>query len=190
MQKLFILLAFIPFINCKAQQNQTWFKTCDSVNTNLCGYATEDGTITISTGKYDFCYSNEFNTIAFVKLKSKVWAINKQETLLFEIYCEKQQPDSPVDGIFRIVKNNKIGYANLEGEIIVPPKYDAGTAFINGMAFINVGCITNTEKNETFWKGGKWGAINLKGDVVIPIQYSNMNFLSQSNQEIKTPEIH
>lgn len=180
-----ILLCFPAFLY--AQETEAWFLKCDSSSGN-CGYINQYGKFLIPPGKYEHCYTHPFLQVAFVKMNDKVWGINKKEDRLFELFCANDSPDTPSNGLFRIIKNQKIGYANMQGEIIIPPIYDAAMPFINEMAFVNLGCNADPDKPETFWKGGKWGAINKEGKVMVPIQYSNMNFLSNTNQEVKTPE--
>lgn len=170
-----------------AQETTEWILQCDSTNLQRCGYITANGEVKIPTGKYTRCYSPIFKDIAIVQMDSTVYGINKQEKILFEVFCENNNPDHPSEGVFRIVMNNKIGYANLKGDILIPPQYDAALPFNSGMAFINIGCETDHAQQSTFWKGGKWGAIDKKGNIVVPIKYSNMNFLSSAGKEMKTP---
>ncbi len=189
MQKLVVILLWPVYFSLAAQNSEVWYLHCDSGKAASCAYLDANGQVKIPPGKYDTCYTPEFTALAFVKIHKKVVAINKAENILFEVYCENQQPDVPVEGIFRILENSKIGYANLQGKVLVPPQYDAATPFKQGMAFVNIGCNTALEPNQQFGNGGKWGAINRHGALVVPIRYSNLNVLDAANQEIKSPEI-
>ncbi|MEN9441927.1 MAG: hypothetical protein RLZ33_2004 [Bacteroidota bacterium] len=63
--------------------------------------------------------------------------------------------------IFRATKNGKSGWMNIYGEWIISPEYD--TEFIrNWSEGVNI-CR----------KGGKYGAVNYKNEVVLPFWYSN-----------------
>jgi hypothetical protein len=70
------------------------------------------------------------------------------------------------DGKALAKKNNKYGYLNENGIIIVPFEYDGGSSlFINGKARV---C-----------KNSKWGTIDERGNIVIPFEYDQIdNFVS------------
>lgn len=186
MRWIFILKCLLFSFCTTAQETSEWILRCDSTNLQQCGYVSTNNEVKIPFGRYTKCYTPIFKDIAIVRIDSTVYCINKKEQVLFEVFCPKNNPDHPSEGLFRIVRDNKIGYANLKGEVIIPPKYDAALPFNSGMAFINVGCEIDDVQKPTFWKGGKWGAINKEGSIVVPIKYSNMNFLSNTGEETQT----
>jgi hypothetical protein len=57
----------------------------------------------------------------------------------------------------------KIGYINDKGKIVIEPKFEVGVDY-----FTNNFCSV---KND-----GKWGAINMKGEMIIPFEYDNYFF--------------
>lgn len=63
------------------------------------------------------------------------------------------------------------GIVSTEGDIIVPfGKYDWISRFDNGLARVKIGKRTNGLKNV----GNKWGIINIRGDLVLPVIYDNI----------------
>ncbi|MES2773942.1 MAG: WG repeat-containing protein [Bacteroidota bacterium] len=99
-------------------------------------------------------------------------------------------------GLARVNKNNKAGFINNKGEIVIPLEYDEIFIFSEGKAiakknkkwgFIN-------EKNETVIPfeydglhqflggkapvklGDKWGYINTAGKVIVPIEYQTVAY--------------
>ncbi|MCZ7603220.1 MAG: WG repeat-containing protein [Melioribacteraceae bacterium] len=98
--------------------------------------------------------------------------INRNE--LFEVFPFDNGPDYPSEGMFRIVKNGKIGYANLKGEIIISPQFDAALPFINGMAAFCDGCSERIDGEHKTWIGGKWGFINNSGVITIPAKFDSI----------------
>lgn len=65
----------------------------------------------------------------------------------------------------RTLKNNKYGFIDKQGKMVVKASYDYASEFSEGLARVG--------------KGGKYGFVNDKGKVVIPIQYvaaSNFNY--------------
>ncbi|MDP1842743.1 MAG: WG repeat-containing protein [Sediminibacterium sp.] len=71
-----------------------------------------------------------------------------------------------------IVENSGLkgfGVIDSAGNEIVAPQYTKIYDFVNGMAQVCAG------GKDIFGTGGKWGFIDTKGKVVIPIQYDNIN---------------
>lgn len=172
------------------------------------GYADAKGNMVIPFGKYRYCYNEEFDKIAFVALqdRSGMYAIDRKENVLFEVFMSDTEPDLVQEGVFRIKKGNKIGFANMEGNIILPPQFDGAWPFSDGFSGICIGGTFKKDGDYTIlvggkWKfidksgkpinaeeyddlrpfrngvasvekNGKWGRINQKGEIVVPIKYT------------------
>ena len=63
------------------------------------------------------------------------------------------------EGMIPVVKDNKYGYINTDGEECVPCIYDKVFSFKNGLARVS--------------KDNKYGFINVKGDLIVPFIYDN-----------------
>jgi WG containing repeat len=77
--------------------------------------------------------------------------------------------DSFHDGLVRIVSNGKYGFANREGQMVIPPIYDGAMNFENGRAVVCNGCESrpaNGEGEYHFFAWGTWFRINTKGRVL------------------------
>ena len=59
-------------------------------------------------------------------------ALNKNGSILFTIYPFDNGPDYPSEGLFRIIKNGRIGFANELGKIIIEPQFSAALPFRGG----------------------------------------------------------
>ncbi len=70
------------------------------------------------------------------------------------------------DGLARFMDNNKFGFLNREGKIVVPPIYDRAYYFYDGFA-----CVGKHIDGKT-----KFGCINTEGIVVIPFIYDEEFF--------------
>jgi len=101
-------------------------------------------------------------------------AVDKNRNVLFEVFPFDNGPDYPSEGIFRIIEKGKIGYADLQGRIIIFPQFDAALPFINGMAAYCEGCSERIYGEHKSWEGGKWGFINKAGDIKIPAKYDQV----------------
>ncbi|SFF02579.1 WG containing repeat-containing protein [Chitinophaga sp. CF118] len=81
-------------------------------------------------------------------------------------YSEDNFPDSinTFDNhLSAIIKNNKTGYINAEGKIVVPIQYDHTTSFHNGVAMV----IKEDDSNGTLL----YGFINSTGKIIVPVTY-------------------
>jgi hypothetical protein len=82
--------------------------------------------------------------------------------------------DKLVEGMGRVLVDNKYGYINHLGKLVIPCKYDDADDFSDGMARVTKGQITGSINQ---WGGDaedkrKYGYINKKGELVIPFKYS------------------
>jgi hypothetical protein len=88
-------------------------------------------------------FTDTFKKIAIVK-KPKLGfvAINRREKVLFEVFTFDNGPDYLSDGLFRIKKNGKIGYADSDFSIKIQPQYGCAFPFENGVAEVSIDCKT------------------------------------------------
>ncbi len=99
------------------------------------GYVNAKGDKMIPFGKYDMCFTGRFYNFAIVICAHEgLVGIDRNENVLFNVFVFDNGPDYPSDGLFRIIKDEKIGYANLEGQIVIPPQFDYAYPFKNGKA--------------------------------------------------------
>jgi hypothetical protein len=85
-------------------------------------------------------------------------------------------PDSFHDGLVRVIRNKKYGFANRKGELVIPPVYDGAMSFENGKAKVCKGCDSKCADRDCehhFLAGGEWFQIDTKGSVVARIQPGN-----------------
>ena len=86
---------------------------------------------------------------------------------VYQIYYFDNGPDYAKEGVYRIRKDGKIGYADATtGKIVIEAQYDCAHPFENGKAHVGVGCKIETDGEHSWWVGGDWQSISLKGDVV------------------------
>lgn len=109
-----------------------------------CGYKNLKGEIIIPIGKYNYCFTDTFKNSAFVydsKLTdSKIVAIDRNENILFDAYMFDNGPDYLSDGLFRIIRDGKIGFADKNGNIVITPKYECAEPFKQGIARVTFEC--------------------------------------------------
>lgn len=131
------------------------------------GYINSQGDTVIPMGKYDYCFTDTLKTFAIVMKKNgKPVAIDKNDNELYEVFWFDNGPDYISDGLFRILINGKIGYANTEGKIIIKPQYDCAYPFEEGKALVSLKCQTIQDREHFIWKSDNWFHINKKGRVI------------------------
>lgn len=101
--------------------------------------------------------------------------------------------DNCICGLSKVKKDNKVGYVNKEGVLVIPVQYDEGLTFHEGYAAVRKGTkwqyLDSTGKAITeaifedaisfsngmaaVSKGNSFGYINIKGETVIPFEFSN-----------------
>ena len=110
----------------------------------------------------------------FYKANRGFVGINRDEEVLFQLMQHGREPDFPREGVFRIVVDDKIGFANLDGEIVVPPVYDMVLPFNEGVAAYCENCGTDRSGLSAKWSNGTWGFIDKTGEVVIKPQFQDV----------------
>lgn len=187
-----ILLVFIS-MNMYAQDNKLYiyyYPNFEAVDATL-GYVDSSGKVIIPAGKYPYLFTDVFDKIAFVLLKDKkgVYAIDRSEKVLFQVCSFELGPDIISNGLFRIIENGKIGFANMNGKIVIKPNWGFIFPFQeNGLAiFCEKGNWIWIDKEHRKFSGGKWGAMDTKGNIVIPAMYDDgkENYLKKTENGIR-----
>jgi len=140
---------------------------------------------------FEFGY---FAVIAKKGSKNYGWpAIDANENILFYVYntsIGEPSPDYLIENKIRIIdENEKIGFANEKGEIIIKPQFEIVTSFHNGYAIIAEKCKkvpwgnheNNGGCNHYSIKCERHGYIDEKGKI---IKLGNFTF-EQIIEEIK-----
>ena len=127
------------------------------------GYVNQKGDTVIPIGKYQYCFLDTATTYAIVGDKSGIYAIDQKESRLYEVYWFDNGPDDVKDGLFRIERNGKIGYANTKGEIVIEPQFDCANPFENGKAKVTFNCELQKVGEHTAMKSDNWFYIDKTG---------------------------
>lgn len=160
-----LLLLSTLFVGEVFGQEETLYRFFDSADN--CGYRNRHAEIIIPPGKYSMCFTDSSKHFAAVfSEKNGLIGIDANGKRLFQIFSYDNGPDPLSDGLFRIIINEKIGFANAKGEIIIDPEYDCAYAFQNGMAKVSYTCQSKTSGEHSIWKSKKWIYIDTLGHVV------------------------
>ncbi len=133
-------------------------------------YVNEKGDTVVPYGKYELSYSETIHDFGFVKEKGatgRLLAINGNGEVLYQVYWMDNGPDEPQDGLFRILKDEWIGYADATtGKIIIEPQYACAWPFENGKAKVSKVCSEFSDGEHSEWRSEHWLFIDKKGKVV------------------------
>ena len=133
------------------------------------GYINEKGDTVIPAGKYLMCFTDTFRTYAIVADTSGIIGIDRQENILYQVYQYDNGPDYPAEGFFRIIDNDKIGYADLvTGKIIIAPQFKCASPFEDGVAEVSTDCKKIPIGEYFTWESDHWYYIDKKGNKVAP----------------------
>lgn len=161
-----LLYFFIVFYPVKAQDKQDYLLLKGQ---ETFSYVDKNGKTVIPEGKYKYCYTDTFRTYAIVLSHKQGWiGIDRNENTLYNVFVFDNGPDYPSDGLFRIVKNGQIGYANVEsGKIIIQPQFEAAYPFEDGKAKVSIKAKTVSYGEYSKWENTDWFYIDKTGKRII-----------------------
>ncbi|NQV01276.1 MAG: WG repeat-containing protein, partial [Bacteroidia bacterium] len=94
-------------------------------------------------------------------------ATDSNGNFLFEVFPYDNGPDYPSEGLIRIRENGKVGYADMEGNVVIPPSFECAYPFQNGVARIcEEGTLIRDGEHDE-WHEAQWGAIDKEGNIIV-----------------------
>jgi hypothetical protein len=78
------------------------------------------------------------------------------------------------EGLIAVTQDEKWGFADRQGKVVVEPAHDKAEPFIDGMAAVRVGEL--------------WGFIDMTGDLVIPPRYSGVSWFDDGLALVIEPD--
>lgn len=93
------------------------------------------------------------------------WVImDSKKMALYAVFVYDNGPDYPSEGLIRVVKNGKIGYADAKTyEIVIEPQFDCAYPFENGKAKVSNQCQTVKEGENRSWVSDAWEYVDKSG---------------------------
>ena len=111
--------------------------------------------------------------------------INKQGKRVIRPHVIDNGPDYFSHGLARYKSENKFGYFDEWGNIIIKPEFDYARSFADSMAAVCQNCQIKKVGDYNEVIGGKWGFINLKGELKIPFIYDEVSDFKNGKSIIK-----
>ncbi len=98
--------------------------------------------------------------------KGKWVIMDSKKTTLYEVFPYDNGPDYASEGLIRIVKNGKIGYADAKTyALVITPQFDCAFPFENGKAKVSNACKTVKEGEHSIWTSNAWQYVDKKGKI-------------------------
>jgi len=170
------LLLFIHLTGCQpAPENPVAPKTAgdeylllaEDPASGTYGYYNHKGELVVPFGKYALCLTDTFRTHAVVLKEKEFVVIDRQESVLYQVFKYDNGPDFSVDGLFRIVQNGKIGYADAKTyQVVIQPQFDCAFPFEDGVARVSNNCKTEIQDEYSIWTSDDWKLIDKSGKFV------------------------
>ena len=189
MKNYFLLILISFFVNVNGQEKFK-IKVEESPNWKSVYYRINEKGETVkkldSTNYITSFNGDNYQSFAVFGIKGeKGWsAIDINEKILFEVYNTsfgEPTPDEIVENKIRIVdENNKIGFADHNGKIIIKPLFEIATTFHKGKAIIGESCEKipwdeHAKEDDCHHYSivcKKHGYINEKGEIVVLGNYT------------------
>ena len=94
-------------------------------------------------------------------------AIDKDQNILYDVMPFDNGPDYFMEGLVRVKRNGKIGYANKYGQIVISCEYAFASWFENGRAEVTYEATLSQEFGEhTKVSSDSWFTIDKQGNTV------------------------
>lgn len=158
----FTLMLLLLLSACGSDENLYLlkFEVGDAV-----GYVNTKGDTVVPAGKYAFAFTDTIREFGMVinKEDGKIMGIDQRGTELYEVFKYDNGPDYSEDGIFRIIKDGKIGYANEAGTIIIEPSFKCAYPFEGDFAKVSDECETTKMREYVAWESDNWYQIDKTG---------------------------
>lgn len=156
--------------------------------TELWGYKDAKGKVVIHP-QYTMAFDEKPQGKLMAVMKDgRVSRIDEKGRVKFESVFFDNGADPYQEGLARFIEKNKVGFHNEAGAVVIAAKYDFAAPFEKGRSIVCEGCEAVYEHApkcrpvsssggcqimggdvHLVVKGGKWGAIDQKGTLVIPM---------------------
>jgi hypothetical protein len=81
-------------------------------------------------------------------------------------------------------QEHKFGFKDSSGAVVVEPRFDVVGRFSSGLAPVNLGAMTERYVNFVRKVGGKWGYVDLRGKLVVPVELESAHDFSEGLAQV------
>lgn len=131
------------------------------------GYVDQRGDTVIPYGRFAYSFTDTILTYGIVmessESGSELVCINQKGQRLYEVYLFDNGPDYLEEGMFRIRRNGKTGFADATGKVVIEPQFGCAYPFSDGKAKVAYDCTLATEAEHTTMQSESWFYIDKQG---------------------------
>ncbi len=147
--------------------NDFLYRVIDENNEASCIYLNQKGDTIIDGKEYAYCFSDTIEHFGFVMTNDNIcMAIDRNGKEMYQVFWYDNGPDYYSDGLFRIIKNGKIGYADETGTVIIEPQFECAEPFEAGKAKVAKKCTLVADGEYKRAESSEWFYINKAGKIV------------------------
>ncbi len=129
-------------------------------------YLNQEGDTIISAGANTYSFTDTLTHYAILGTNDELFAINAEGDRLYEVYVYDNGPDYLQEGLFRILRNEQIGYADATGQIVIEPQFACAEPFEDGKARVALDCTLNSDGEHTTMESDEWFYIDRSGEKI------------------------
>ncbi|AYZ13546.1 hypothetical protein EGY05_17075 [Chryseobacterium arthrosphaerae] len=107
------------------------------------------------------------------------WPVTRYITVTHLIDTSEDYDEYAIEPDTLMTRQGKYGIIYGDGEVCIPNIYDKMIQIHNDHFQVALGEFSfeiDDEKEEIISTGGKWGVVNTKNEIIVPIQYTNIYF--------------
>ncbi len=156
----------------------------EDIDSEMFGYKDSQDNVVITP---QYTIANKFSEgTAFVLEKHTGWRlIDATGKPILAPFIFDNGPDEFKEGLARYVENDKIGFYKLGGKKVTPANYEFALPFSEGLAAVCQGCQKEAMGEHYRMAGGKWGFVNHKGEIAIPLQYDEAETFEANKAKVR-----
>ncbi|MBK8500785.1 MAG: WG repeat-containing protein [Saprospiraceae bacterium] len=132
------------------------------------GYVNQKGETIIPYGRFTQSFTDTIFTYGIVLEQFAgsfdLIGINQQGQRLYEVLWFDNGPDYLEEGVFRILRDGKIGYADTTGRIVIEAQFECAEPFADGKARVSYNCDIVKDGEHTMMKSDSWFDIDKNGE--------------------------
>ncbi|HSR52174.1 MAG TPA: WG repeat-containing protein [Acidobacteriota bacterium] len=134
------------------------------------GYRTPAGTVVIEPR---FRMAEDFAETGLAAVVDESgWAyINTKGEVVVRPFVFDNGPDSFSQGLARFERDEKFGFFDESGQVVIQPRFEFALPFSEGLAAVCKGCTRENHGEHWSAVGGNWGYIDRSGRESIPFAY-------------------
>lgn len=172
------ILAFLPF------RDVDKLKLIVFEDNGKYGYKNNKDEIVIQP---QFNMAMDFNScgIAAVVDDSGWVYINQTGVKIIRPYVVDNGPDYFSDGLARYVENDKIGFFDESGKVIIKARFDFARPFADSTAAVCRGCWFINDGEYKRIIDGKWGFIDYEGELIFPVKFDVVEDFKNGSARVK-----